>query len=131
MDINMFKKIEGSSLKKRPAVQTGDLVKLHMKIKEGSKERIQVFEGIVISIKGSGINTNLVVRKISSGIGVEKIVPLHLPTLEKIEVIKRGKVRRSKLFYIRERIGKKAMKISNTQDIYLTDEVEEVKSKEE
>ncbi len=125
MDIQMLNKIESKSFKKRPDVKIGDVVKLHMKIQEGSKERIQIFEGVVISIKGVGINKNIVVRKISNGVGVEKIVPLHLPSLEKIEIVKRGKVRRAKLFYIRERIGKKAMKIAKTEDIYLTDEVEE------
>jgi ribosomal protein L19 len=97
-----------------------------LKIKEGLKERIQVFEGVVIAIKGSGINKNLVVRKISYGIGVEKIVPLHTPVLEKIEVVKRGNVRRSKLYYLRNRVGKRALKVGMSEDVYFTDDDEVV-----
>ncbi len=131
MNVEMLKKIDKKYSKKRPDVRIGDNVKLHMKIQEGSKERVQVFEGIVIAIRGAGINKNIVVRKISSGVGVEKIVPLHLPTLEKIEVVKRGKVRRSKLYYIRERVGKRAMKVSGMADLYLTDEEEQEDIQEE
>lgn len=125
MDTTMLTKVEGEQYKKRPNVRVGDTVKLHLKIKEAGKERTQIFEGVVISIKGSGINKNLVVRKISYGIGVEKIVPLHSTILEKIEVIKRGTVRRSKLYYLRERVGKRALKVGASQDLYLTDEEEE------
>jgi large subunit ribosomal protein L19 len=120
----MLKSIEKDQYKNRPEVKVGDTVKLHMKIKEGNKERIQVFEGVVISIKGSGISQNIVVRKISYGVGVEKIVPLHTPTLEKIEVVKRGSVRRSKLYYLRNRVGKRALKVGNTKNVYFTDDVE-------
>jgi len=138
----MLTKIEEGQYKKRPNVRVGDTVRLHLKIKEGEKERIQIFEGVVISIKGSGINKNIVVRKISYGIGVEKIVPLHSTLLEKIEVIKRGSVRRAKLYYLRGRVGKKALKVGMTEDLYLTDEenvqtpiekelVEESKTEEE
>jgi large subunit ribosomal protein L19 len=125
MDTTMLNKVEGAQYKKRPDVRVGDTVKLHLKITEGNRERIQIFEGVVISITGSGINKNLVVRKISYGVGVEKIVPLHSDSLEKIEVVKRGTVRRSKLYYLRDRIGKKALKVGLTTDIYLTDEEEE------
>lgn len=121
----MLNKVEETQYKKRPDVRVGDTVKLHLKITEGDRERVQIFEGVVISIKGSGINKNLVVRKISYGVGVEKIVPLHSDTLEKIEVVKRGTVRRSKLYYLRGRIGKKALKVGLTTDLYLTDEEEE------
>ena len=142
MDTTMLTKIEEGQYKKRPNVRVGDTVRLHLKIKEGEKERIQIFEGVVISIKGSGINKNIVVRKISYGIGVEKIVPLHSTLLEKIEVIKRGSVRRAKLYYLRGRVGKKALKVGMTEDLYLTDEenvqtpiekelVEESKTEEE
>ena len=138
----MLTKIEEGQYKKRPNVRVGDTVRLHLKIKEGEKERIQIFEGVIISIKGSGINKNIVVRKISYGIGVEKIVPLHSTLLEKIEVIKRGSVRRAKLYYLRGRVGKKALKVGMTEDLYLTDEenvqtpiekelVEESKTEEE
>jgi len=124
MDNNILKKIEEDSYKKRPDVKVGDTVKLHLRIKEGAKERTQIFQGVVISIKGSGLSKNIVVRKISYGVGVEKIVPLHAPVLIKIEIVKRGTVRRAKLFYLRERVGRKALKVSNVKDIYMTDEVE-------
>jgi large subunit ribosomal protein L19 len=124
MDNSFTKKIEESFYKKRPDVKVGDTVKLHLKIKEGSKERIQIFEGVVISLKGSGLNRNIVVRKISYGVGVEKIVPLHAPVLQKIEIVKRGTVGRSKLYYLRDRVGRKALKTGTTKDVYLTDEVE-------
>ena len=127
MDTKVLNKVEEDQYKKRPEVRVGDTVRLHLKIKEGDRERIQVFEGVVISIKGSGLSKNLVVRKISYGIGVEKIVPLHSDVLEKIEVIKRGTVRKSKLYYLRKRVGKRALKVGMAQDIYLTDEeVEEI-----
>ena len=124
MDINIIKKVEESFYKKRPDVRVGDTVRLHLKIKEEKKERIQIFEGVVIAIKGVGLSRNLVVRKISYGVGVEKIVPLHAPALEKIEVVKRGSVRRSKLYYLRGRVGKRALKTGETTNIYLTDEKE-------
>jgi large subunit ribosomal protein L19 len=122
MDTKVFKQIEEGQYKKRPDVRVGDTVKLHLKIREAGRERTQVFEGVVISITGSGINKNIVVRKISYGVGVEKIVPLHSTILEKIEVVKRGSVRRSKLYYLRQRGGKKALKVGMEQDLYLTDE---------
>lgn len=128
MDPKIIAKIETSQLRKRPEVKVGDTVKLSMKIKEGDKERTQVFEGVVIQISGSGINSTLTVRKISNGVGVERIVPVHAPTLDKIEVIKRGTVRKSKLYYMRDRIGKKAMKVTGIKDLYLTDEVEQPKT---
>jgi large subunit ribosomal protein L19 len=131
MNVAMLKKIEKKYSKKRPEVKIGDTVRLHMKIQEGNKERVQVFEGMVIAMRGVGVNQNIVVRKISYGVGVEKIVPLYLPTLKKIEVIKRGKVRRSKLYYIRDRVGKRAMKISDMENLYLTDEEEQTVQEEE
>ncbi len=111
MNSQILKKVEEKYYKELPEVNVGDTVELHLKIKEGSKDRIQVFKGIVLSIKGVGLSKNIVVRKISYGVGVEKIVPMHSPELEKIEVIKKGKVKRAKLYYMRERIGKKAMKV--------------------
>ncbi len=120
----MMKKIEGDQLKKRPDVKVGDTVRLHMKIKEGNKERIQIFEGVVISMKSSGMNQTLTVRKISYGVGVERVVPMHSNLLEKIEVVKRGTVTKSKLFYLKDRVGRRALKVSNLKDLYLTDEVE-------
>lgn len=124
MDRNIIKKIEEASYKKRPDIKIGDHVKLYLKIKDEKKERIQQFKGVVISMTGSGLNRNIVVRKISYGVGVEKIVPLHSPILDKVEVVKRGSVRRAKLFYLRDRVGRKALKIDNVKDIYLTDEEE-------
>ena len=90
---------------------TGDTVKVHVKVKEGTRERIQVFEGIVIKRQGGGIRETFTVRRIASGVGVERTFPVHSPKIDKIQVIKRGKVRRAKLHYIRDRIGKAAFKI--------------------
>ena len=86
----------------------GDTVKVHAKIIEGTKERIQVFEGVVIRFQNGGINETFTVRKISFGIGVEKTWPLHSPKITKIELVRRGKVRRAKLYYLRDRVGKAA-----------------------
>ena len=92
-----------------PDVRPGDTVRVHQKIKEGDKERIQVFEGIIIARKhGKEAGATITVRKIISGIGVERIFPIHSPTIEKIEILKRGKVRRAKLYYLRKAGGKKA-----------------------
>ncbi len=124
MDTNILKKIEEGQIKKRPDVRVGDTVKLHMKIKEGNKERIQIFEGVVIALKSSGVDQTLTVRKISYGVGVERIVPMHSDLLQKIEVIKRGTVSKSKLFYLRQRVGRRALKVGSTKELYLTDEIE-------
>lgn len=86
----------------------GDYVRVHLKIKEGNRERIQVFEGTVIAQKGSGIKETFTVRKISYGIGVERILPVHSPKIQKIEIVRKGKVRRAKLYYLRDRVGKAA-----------------------
>lgn len=88
--------------------RVGDTIRVHGKIKEGNRERIQVFEGIVIKRQGGSSRETFTVRKTSNGIGVEKTWPLHSPNVEKIEVVRRGKVRRAKLFYLRDRIGKRA-----------------------
>jgi len=90
-----------------PEIRSGYTIKVHQKIKEGEKERIQIFEGLVIAIKhGKGINATITVRKVTSGIGVERIFPIHAPFIEKIEVVKKGKVRRAKLYYIRHKSAK-------------------------
>lgn len=86
----------------------GDTVKVYGKIKEGNRERIQVFEGTVLKIQGGGNRTTFTVRKVSNGVGVEKTWPMHSPNVEKVEVVRRGKVRRAKLNYLRNRVGKKA-----------------------
>lgn len=89
-----------------PEFRAGDIVRLHLKIVEGEKERTQVFEGMVIQRRGSGAHEMITVRKVSNGVGVERIVPLHSPHLLKIEVLRRNKVRRARLFYMRGRVGK-------------------------
>lgn len=91
-----------------PVFQPGDTVRVHAKVVEGNRERIQIFEGVVISRKGQGISEMYTVRKISSGIGVERTFPVHTPRVEKIEVVRHGKVRRAKLYYLRALQGKAA-----------------------
>ncbi len=91
-----------------PDFRPGDTLKVHVKVVEGNKTRVQVFQGVVIARSGSGINETFTVRKVSYGVGVERIFPLHTPIIEKIEVVTRGDVRRAKLYYLRELRGKKA-----------------------
>ena len=91
-----------------PTVAIGDTVKVHLKVKEGNRERIQIFEGTVIAKKHGGIEETFTVRRISYGIGVEKVFPVHAPSIEKVEVVRHGKVRRAKLYYLRKRVGKAA-----------------------
>ncbi|MBM6909429.1 50S ribosomal protein L19 [Oscillibacter valericigenes] len=89
-------------------IKVGDTVRMHVKVKEGSRERIQVFEGTVIAKKHGGINETITVRRISYGVGVEKVFPVHSPSIDKIEVVRSGAVRRAKLYYLRGRVGKGA-----------------------
>ncbi len=91
-----------------PSFRPGDTLKVHVKVIEGTRERIQIFEGVVIKRRGGGISETFIVRKISYGVGVERTFPFHSPKIERIEVIRRGKVRRAKLYYLRELRGKKA-----------------------
>ena len=106
---DMIKNIEAAQLKAEvPQFSVGDTVKVYGKIKEGHRERIQVFEGIVIKKQGGSVRATFTVRKNSNGIGVEKTWPLHSPSVEKVEVIRHGKVRRAKLNYLRGRVGKSA-----------------------
>lgn len=91
-----------------PELKVGDTVKVHQKIKEGNRERIQIFEGTIIAMKHSGINKTVTVRRISYGVGVEKTFPVHSPNVAKFEVLRHGKVRRAKLYYLRGRVGKAA-----------------------
>jgi len=91
-----------------PKVEIGDTVRVHLKVKEGNRERIQVFEGAVIAKKHGGIEETFTVRRISYGVGVEKVFPLHSPIIDKVEVVRAGKVRRAKLYYLRGRVGKSA-----------------------
>ena len=105
----IIKKIEDAQLKEKvDDFNVGDTVKVSAKIKEGNRERIQVFEGTVLKRQGGGVRETFTVRKTSNGVGVEKTWPLHSPTIEKIQVVRRGKVRRAKLNYLRQRTGKSA-----------------------
>lgn len=107
--MNIMDIIEKEQLKQDiPQFNIGDTVKVHVKVIEGNKERIQIFEGIVIRRKNGGIRETFTVRKISQGIGVERTFPLHSPRIAKVEVTRRGKVRRAKLYYLRDRVGKAA-----------------------
>ena len=106
---NIIKNIEAAQVKAEvPVFHVGDTVKVYGKIKEGNRERIQVFEGVVLKRQGGGARETFTVRKTSNGVGVEKTWPLHSPNVEKIEVVRYGKVRRAKLNYLRERVGKAA-----------------------
>lgn len=91
-----------------PVANVGDTVRVHVKVKEGTRERIQMFEGTVIAKKHGGITETITVRRVSYGVGVEKVFPIHSPSIERIETVRKGKVRRAKLYYLRERVGKKA-----------------------
>ncbi|HBG09946.1 MAG TPA: 50S ribosomal protein L19 [Firmicutes bacterium] len=107
--MNIIKTIEQEQLRTdRPEFGPGDTVRVHAKVVEGNNERIQVFEGVVIKKTGGGIREAFTVRKVSQGVGVERTFPLHSPRIEKIEVVRRGRVRRARLYYLRERSGKAA-----------------------
>lgn len=106
---DIIREIEAEQLKENVSdFNVGDTVKVYGKIKEGNRERIQVFEGTVLKIQGGSSRATFTVRKVSNGVGVEKTWPLHSPNVEKVEVVRRGKVRRAKLNYLRQRVGKKA-----------------------
>ena len=107
--MDALKVISESSMKKEvPAFNVGDTIKVHVKIQEGDKSRIQIFEGTVIAKKHGGVNETFTVRRVAHGCGIERVFPLHSPFVEKVEVIRRGKVRRAKLYYLRDRVGKAA-----------------------
>ena len=107
--MDALKLIAQDSLKaEKPAFSVGDTVKVDVKIREGERERIQVFEGTVIAINGSGVTETFTVRRVSYGVGVERVFPVHSPNVAKVEVIRHGRVRRSKLYYLRDRVGKAA-----------------------
>ena len=109
MNMNTIRELEKEQLKSDiPYFKVGDTVRIHNKIVEGTRERIQIFEGYVIKRQNGGIRETVTVRRLSSGVGVEKTWPIHSPRVDKIEVVRRGIVRRAKLFYLRERVGKKA-----------------------
>ena len=107
--MDIIKSIEHEQLKNKiPELKVGNTVRVHVRIKEGNKERIQVFEGIIIKVQGGGVNKTFTVRKISYGVGVEKTFLVHSPLVEKVELVRVGKARRARLFYLRDRVGKSA-----------------------
>lgn len=107
--MNLIQSLEQEQIKKDiPAFRPGDTVKVHYKVIEGTRERIQVFEGVVIRRRGGGMSETFTVRRVSYGVGVERTIPLHAPKIDKIEVVRRGKVRRARLYYLRALRGKKA-----------------------
>lgn len=106
---DLIKSVEADYYKNDiPQIGPGDTVKVHVKVVEGNRERIQIFEGVVLKVRGGGISRTFTVRRLSYGVGVERTFPLHSPKIARIEVIRKGKVRRAKLFYLRERTGKRA-----------------------
>ena len=130
--MDIIRSIEHEQMKNKiPALKVGDTIKVHQRIKEGNRERIQVFEGIIIKKQGGGVNQTFTVRKISYGVGVEKTFLIHSPAVEKVEVVRVGKARRAKLFYLRDRLGKSAKtkeKIGariETKEITLKEEITE------
>ena len=107
--MDIIKSIEHEQLKNKiPELKVGNTVRVHVRIKEGNKERIQVFEGIIIKVQGGGVNQTFTVRKTSYGVGVEKTFLIHSPLVEKVELVRVGKARRARLFYLRDRVGKAA-----------------------
>ena len=107
--MDLMKAFTEKQLKAEPPVaQIGDTVRVHVRVKEGNRERIQVFEGTVIAKKHGGIEETITVRRVSYGVGVEKVFPIHAPAVDKIEIVRKGKVRRAKLYYLRDRVGKSA-----------------------
>ena len=107
--MDLVRAVEQDNLKNSyPDVEIGDFVKMHLRITEGNRERIQIFEGYVIARKGGGLTETITVRRMSYGVGVERILPVHSPKIEKIEIVRKGRVRRAKLYYLRGRVGKAA-----------------------
>ena len=107
--MDIIKSIEREQMKNKiPDLKVGNTVKVHVRVKEGNRERIQIFEGTIIKVQGGGINKTFTVRRIASGVGVEKTFLIHSPAVEKVEVTRVGKARRAKLFYLRDRLGKSA-----------------------
>ena len=107
--MDALKLISDSSLKAEvPELNIGSTVRVHVKIREGNRERIQVFEGTIIAMKGSGVSSTFTVRRVAYGVGVERVFPINSPFVEKVEIVRYGRVRRAKLFYLRDRVGKAA-----------------------
>ena len=133
--MDIIKSIEHEQLKNKiPVLKVGDTVKVHQRIKEGNRERIQVFEGIIIKKQGGGLNATFTVRRVAYGVGVEKTFLVHSPMMEKVELVRVGKARRAKLYYLRDRVGKSAKtkedigaRIEN-KEITLIEEQQEVET---
>ena len=107
--MNLIEKLDQQNMKETlPQMNVGDTVRVHVKIKEGARERIQVFEGTIIAKKHGGVEQTITVRRLSYGVGVEKVFPVHSPNIVNVETVRRGKVRRAKLYYLRDRVGKDA-----------------------
>ena len=107
--MNLIEKLDQQNMKAElPEMNVGDTVRVHVKIKEGSRERIQIFEGTIIAKKHGGIEESITVRRISYGVGCEKVFPVHAPNVVDVETVRHGKVRRAKLYYLRDRLGKAA-----------------------
>lgn len=107
--MNRLQDVEAQYLRSEvPSFRAGDTLRVHVKVSEGGKERIQIFQGVVIGRKGSGVRESFTVRKMSGSIGVERVFPLHSPTIDRIELVRQGRVRRAKLYYLRELAGKAA-----------------------
>ncbi len=131
--MDIIKSIEHEQLKNKiPDLHVGDTVKVHQRIKEGNRERIQVFEGIIIKKQGGGVNATFTVRRVAYGVGVEKTFLVHSPMVEKVEVVRVGKARRAKLYYLRDRVGKAAKTKENLgariedKEISIKEDVEDV-----
>lgn len=131
--MDIIKSIEHEQLKNKiPELRVGNTVKVHQRIKEGNRERVQVFEGIIIKKQGGGVNATFTVRKIAYGVGVEKTFMVHSPMVEKVELVRVGKARRAKLYYLRDRVGKSAKTKENTgavienREITIKEEIVEV-----
>ena len=134
--MDIIKSIEHEQLKSKvPDIKVGDTIRVHQRIKEGNRQRIQVFEGIVIKKQNGGLNETFTVRRISYGVGVEKTFLLHSPLVEKVELVRVGKVRRAKLYYLREKLGKAAKTKENVganlnrEDLVVKEEMPEVEAK--
>lgn len=107
--MDIIKTLESEQIRKDlPFLEIGDFVKVFLKIKEGTRERLQVFEGTVISKRGEGVNESFTVRRVTYGVGVERVLPVHSPKIDHIDVVRKGKVRRAKLYYLRDKVGKSA-----------------------
>ncbi len=129
--MDKVRKFTESQLKNKVDLKVGDTVKVHQKIKEGTKERVQVFEGLVIAKKhGNGINGTFTVRKVSSGVGVEKIFPIHSPVIDKLEIMKSGRVRRAKIYYIRDATGRRGRLKEVKRKLKNEEEIKEAPKKE-